>query len=565
MTDKNLISKRWRVILALGLLSSWYFAATLPYLEDFPLLDWPQMGILAPAHKLASEGVYGNNLFAGYHRSEQRNYEFMPAYPLLVALSFKLFGFGVWQARLVSVLCGWLALMLMFQLGRLLYGVRVGLLAATLLATLRLGLIPGTSGVAVIDFARVIRYDIMVPVFVLAACCCFVWALQRSEIGNDKQALRWVSAGYLASGLLAGLATLTHVYGAFVVPLLGAVLLWHRGLRVMRCSAPYLIACGFGLGLMPWVAYVLQDFEAYVGQMSRHHGRFGLFDPSFYWHNFQREAWRYAAWSGGSLEAAFLRPRVGIWLVLILVPTSSFILWRRIHDKGLNGTLEASQRAADRFLFLAFPVLELCLALVIALKRYYYTILIWPFLALQLAFLADWLWRQPRWRGRAARIVAPIVLVLLFLESGVGLVAVRNVASATTPYEEMCEAIATALPAGNRGLISQPYWLGLTGRGYDDLRSLNLVFLYPPSMPIEEVMARLAPDWVVIEGYYFERDATDPRASPGNIGVRQRFLELGAYLATQCSREEVGHPSPDYGTIEVYDCRSTTRRFVLDT
>lgn len=564
------IPKRWRAPLFLGLLSGWYFGATLPYLGDYPLLDWPQMGIVAPAHKLANEGVYGNDLFAGYHRSELRNYEYMPAYPLLVALSFKLFGLGVLQARLVSVLCGWLALMLTFQLGRMLFGVRVGLLAATLLATLRLGLVPGTSGVALIDFARVVRYDILVPVFVLASCCCFVWAVRNSEGGMSPgrasagdtparhTAASYASAGFVFAGGLAGLATLAHIYGAFLGVLLIAALWWHRGWRVVRTLAPYLITCGFGLALLPWIAYLLQDPEAYVGQMSRHQGRFGLLDLSFYWHNLQREVWRYAAWSGGSLEAAFLRPRIGIWLVLLLMPASSFVLWQRIQGKSQIRTLDVTWQFADRFLLLAFPVLELCLALVVALKRYYYTILVWPFIALQLAFLADWLCRRAGWRGRAARIALPAVLALVVFESSVGLASMRQIASGTTRYMELSEAISTALPPGQRGLISQPFWLGLTRHGHRDLRSINLLFLDPPTTSVADSMARLAPDWVVIEGYYFERDATDPRASPGNVGVRQRFLEFGSYLVAHCSRTEVQHPSPDYGTIEVYDCRSAT-------
>ncbi|MEM7583769.1 MAG: glycosyltransferase family 39 protein [Acidobacteriota bacterium] len=557
-TRKPSRSQLWPA-LALGLLSLGYFAATLPYLGDYPLLDWPQMGIAAPAHKLAAEGVYGNDLFAGYHRSEQRNYEYMPAYPLLVALSYKLFGLGVWQARLVSVLCGWLALLLTFQLGRLLYGVRAGVLAATLLATLRLGLIPGTTGVAVIDFARVIRYDILVPVFVLASCCCLVWAVQKSTVQESAvqrsselglTALTTPMLGYLASGLLAGLAALAHVYGAFVLVPLAGVLFWHHGLRMFRSLPVYLLAAGFVLALLPWIGYVLQDPEAYAGQMSRHQGRFDLLDPSFYWHNLQREVWRYAAWSGGSLEAAFLQPRVGIWLVLLLVPVSSFLLWRRT----TVGEQQAARVFSDRFLLLALPSLALCLALLVALKRYYYTILVWPFLALQLAFLADRMWRG----GRAMRYLVGVVLVLLLAESGAGVLAMHQKARSVTRYEAISSAIAAELPAGGKGLISQPYWLGLTRHGYRDLRSVNLVFLQPPSTPVAEIMRQLAPDWVVIESYYFERDATDPRASPGNEPVRRRFLELGEYLASQCRGRRVEPPSPDYGSVEVYDCRSAT-------
>src|SRR5690349_396914 len=90
----------------LVLLLGWYGLATLPYLDKYPLVTFDEAGIAAPAYKLASEGIYGNDLYTDYYESETRNYEYMPLYPLLVALSFKLFGGGVVQARLVSVLGG---------------------------------------------------------------------------------------------------------------------------------------------------------------------------------------------------------------------------------------------------------------------------------------------------------------------------------------------------------------------------------------------------------------------------------------------------------------------------
>src|SRR5437867_12626523 len=119
-----------QVAILLVLLIGWYSLATLPYLGDFPLLEWAQMGIAAPAYKLATQGVYGNDLFSGFYRTETYNYEYMPLYPLLVALSFKILGLGVWQARIVSVLCGLATLVLTFWLGRQLYDSTVGLVAA---------------------------------------------------------------------------------------------------------------------------------------------------------------------------------------------------------------------------------------------------------------------------------------------------------------------------------------------------------------------------------------------------------------------------------------------------
>ena len=74
------VRSRW-VSLAFAILVCWYGLATLPYLADFPILDWAQNGIAAPAYKLATTGVYGNDLFTGFYHTETYNYEYMPLYP----------------------------------------------------------------------------------------------------------------------------------------------------------------------------------------------------------------------------------------------------------------------------------------------------------------------------------------------------------------------------------------------------------------------------------------------------------------------------------------------------
>ncbi|MFN8567222.1 MAG: glycosyltransferase family 39 protein [Kouleothrix sp.] len=115
---------------------------------------------------------------------------------------------GVWPARLVAVLCGAATLLLTYALGRRLFGGGVAALAAWLLIGLRLAYEHDASGVPLLDLARIARYDMAVPPLVLAALLCLVWAEQRGA-----------SWRYVLSGALAGLATLAHLYGGFVLPI----------------------------------------------------------------------------------------------------------------------------------------------------------------------------------------------------------------------------------------------------------------------------------------------------------------------------------------------------------
>jgi 4-amino-4-deoxy-L-arabinose transferase-like glycosyltransferase len=526
-----------RVPLVLALLTAWYLAATLTHLDDFPLLDWPQMGIVAPAAKLAEEGVYGNDLFEGFHGSESRNYEYMPAYPVLVAGAFKLFGTGVVQARLVSVLCGWLVVLLTFQLGRRLQGPAVGLIAAALLCLLRLGLQPGSSGVPLLDFARVIRYDVLVPVGVLAAALCF---LDGEERRGRARAL-----ALLAAGAFAGLATLAHVYGVFVLAVFAAALLWQRGWRTLREAPLYLLAAGWLLAMLPWFLYVLQDPAAYAGQMSRHEGRFDFFSLEFYGDNLVREPWRYTQWLKGGIPETLLRP--GIWLPILGLPAALALLWRRARGCEMK----------DRLLLLSLPVLALCLGLFLFMKRYAYTVLVLPFLALWLAAaIVDlWRWTAGRRGWRTAVVAAGI---LMALETTFSLARTLRTAAASTDYLELCAEIARPIPPGSHLLVSQPYWLGLDKAGSFEMRSVNLVFLLARTTTVDEALERLDPDGVVIESYFFDPSSDDPRGPPPDSESKYTFLEIAVWLDRHCGVTREIEDS-GYGEVLTYLCNQGDR------
>ena len=492
------------------------------------------MGIAAPAHKLATEGVYGNDLYRGFYRTEALNYEYMPLYPLLVAASYKVFGLGVWQARLVSMLCGLATILLTFQLGRTLYHAAFGLTAAAALCLMSLGVDPYMSGIPLLDLARVIRYDILVPVFVLGACLVFCWAENHDQ-----------KIGYLGAGFLVGLATLTHLYGAFILLPFAVLLLWQNGWRVILKPALYLLGLAWILCLVPWLLYVGIDPAAYEGQMLRHAERFHLFDPGFLLWNLTHEHWRYLTWVGGSFHQPILWPRLGIWLLPIALTTTTILLWRKRRTSQL----------ADRFILVTLPVLALALALLLNLKRYPYLILILPFMALQVANAMTAWWRHGRLRWLLGLLVAG-----LMIESGSNVVHNLQVARSTTDYQRLTAAIAAEIPADARLLIAQTYWLGLAD--YDTL-SLNLPFVlsdphyryrFPDTPSMEAVMQEIDPDYIVIEHYFLDEYFRDPN-SWLNPEVVRRWERFNAYFTTAC-RVVATFPAADYGQTDLFQCQT---------
>ena len=537
------LNPRWFMALALALLSAWYGLATLPYLADFPLIDWAQPMIAAPAYQLAEQGVYGSEMFTGFYRAEIRNYDHMPLYPLFLSAAFKGAGLGVWQARWVSVMAGWVTLALTFRLGRQMYGPEVGLLAAAALCmaqlarpnfeeVLRLGYQLTQSGIPLLDFARVIRFDVMVPLWVTAAGLCF----HRAAAGARQR-------DYFLAGVFSGLATLTHLYGAFIVPVFTVTLIWHEGWRVLRRPAPYLILLGWALALMPYVLYVLQDWPAYRGQMLRHEGRFDLLTLAFYWDSLLHEPWRYLAWLGGSFRRPVLWPRVSFWLVILGIPLAIALFWHRLRQRP---------SLADRLMVIALPGLAGLLALLVNLKRYPYTALLLPFLALHLSFVIVTLWRAAR---RWGRWLIALILAAALVEGALGIWGSWQMARQTTPYARLTQALRGLIPSGARVLASHVAWFALADY---EFRSANLAFILAdrrygldPVPSLEQVVQRIDPDYIVMEQRLLKK-YLDPASLPDDF-IANLLRAFDEYLQRHCRAVTV-IAAPDYGDIGIYHC-----------
>ena len=529
----------------------WYLAATLPYLEDFPLMEWAQPMIAAPAWKLASEGVYGSDLFRGFYNADVHNYDHLPVYPLFVSLSFKLFGLGIWQARLVSVIAGLVTIWLTYLLGKTLYDEPTGLLAAALLCFLRLSLPNDTdlynlgyqmnaSGIPLLDFARVIRFDGMVPMWVVGAVLTFVRARQSS-------ATHFGSGWHLLTGVLTGLAMLTHIYGAFVLPVFVILLIWEDGWATLRRRPMYLILAGFFAALLPYLIYVFQDLPGYLGQSLRHEARFDFLNPNFYWDSLIHEPWRYLSWLGGSFRQAVLWPRVGLWVAVLGLPLANVWLFRRVRQ---------SSTLADRPLLVALRTMMGLLALLINLKRYPYTALILPFLSLQLAWAGITLWRRNTSR-RWVRILLVGILAATLIEGGIGVWGSFQLAREGTSHAALTRAVRAVIPPDARVLASHLVWFAL--HDYD-LYSVNLAFVLSdpqygsnPAPSMAQVIDQIGPEYIVMENRLLKKYLEHPETLPGER--QENYLqELDQYIQTFCPEVVLNFPAEDYGDVVVYRC-----------
>ncbi|MBV9325790.1 MAG: glycosyltransferase family 39 protein, partial [Chloroflexi bacterium] len=380
----------WPWLLAISVLVV-FLVTGLRHLDSVPQVYEDEPWQASVGYKLATQGVFGSDLFAGFFDMDQRYYGFMPLHPLLLAVTFRAIGLGLAQARLETVLLTALTLVLTFALGARLFNAWVGAVAVALLVLVRwTGLTyVQLTGIPLVDFARIARYDPLVPAIGLAALHVYISARQSRRT--------WLC---LAAGVLAGLCGLAHVYGLFWVPALVLLALWDGQRRLAA-----LVVVGAVLPWVPYAAYVLTDLPDWRGQTAIYAQRFELLSPAWYLANLVQEYHRYGPGLGPPGAGWLLRP--GVWLVGVALPLSVIGLARRAL------ACDAAARAIVVPAVL-FPVL---FALSITLKLVNYTLIELPIFAVAIAWGLLSVWRRNTW----SRALLGVVGALVVLEGGVAL------------------------------------------------------------------------------------------------------------------------------------------------
>ncbi|MFA5927983.1 MAG: glycosyltransferase family 39 protein [Candidatus Margulisiibacteriota bacterium] len=167
---------------------------------DIPFVRCDEGWITQAPYMLATTGRFASPMFRGYYNNENKFTQHLPFYYLFVALSFKFFGYGILQGRLVSLFFCLLVLSFTFLIGKLLIPDKKtywGLPVLLLLTTPYYFVI-----------SRTIRPEIAVAFFVLLS---YFLLLQYYKFRKYKS-----NIVLLFAGLISGLALVSHVPGVFV-------------------------------------------------------------------------------------------------------------------------------------------------------------------------------------------------------------------------------------------------------------------------------------------------------------------------------------------------------------
>jgi 4-amino-4-deoxy-L-arabinose transferase-like glycosyltransferase len=412
-----------------------YLHNTLPYLTMLPRINVDEPWLIERAYQLATTGAPSQPMFL-----LDEGFLLQPGYSLLLAPWIELFGVGLFQARVLAVLCGLGTLLAIYSLGRQLFGSAVGIVAALLLA----------SDSNMLGVVRMARTDAPAVFFVTVGLALGL----RGLLGS-----RALTAFF--GGLATGFAVLCHANSYWVgLIVLGWYLLAY-GWRLVLVPSAYAYGAGVLLLLGPYLAIIATNLQEFRDQLERFAiERVPGLSPATIWFHVSQEPIRYRDWYFGLITQELASP------ILITFQVSAgcgvaYLLWRLWNTRGERPRASPERLAAiltfgSIAIFAAFipnkalvymPNLLVGLAIVAAL------VLVRALQSVPVAFT----------RLRAELHPAVAAFVVLFALAGVWVYRDWYAAMQATelrPYEETDAIIADLVPPGAKYLVASPtFWL----------------------------------------------------------------------------------------------------------
>ena len=438
---------------------------------------------------------------------------------LSTSVSFRLFGFGLFQGRLVSLIWGGLLLWVTFLAGRRLYGPAAGAFAALVLAVSQPFLVS----------SHMVRPDVVVAALVVAALYC---ALRGLQDGGRP----W----HLLAGLALGLSFDVHPNTLAFMPMVGLCYLLRFGRRVLAAPESWLFGAGIligglyyaGVRIVPDPRHYAEAFGYWVG-VDKRPPILALGPVAAV----QAELWRWNQYFAGRL----------VELALVAVGVGA-ALWRVARTRQLDPVLGGVVAA-----FAVFVVL-------VSSKSEFYAILFLPLLALLVGAAVAELGHSPQAFGFAPagllegaapgqRVVAAALAVVLAVaamgfEDNFRDVIEAESSSRDRDYAALTTQLQGYVPPGSRVVAPPVFWIGLAEPPY----YVDYVDFYvwerlrrERSVSWPEFLRDVDPDYVIL----------DSKAKSDVTNRARNFMEDNAELVAQVTRKP-------YGDVQVWKMRDAT-------
>ena len=521
-----------------------FFLVNLIGLERVPFANADEAWIAEPGLRFWERGALVSELHAGFFGTERHYLLHAPLFSLIVGWVIWTFGSGIVQVRVVSLAMAALTAAFTYRLGRTLLSPRHGLLAALLLTWCRTGPYQWEarpSGIVLVDFGRLARYDVAVPFFGLIGVLLTVpWLLRIADGASPSRCPRM---RLLLAGACAGMATACHPMGLIYVVTLVVVCCVAMGPRAARRAAAIAssawLLLGVGLAMLPWILFAYAGWEDAVGQQRLVQHRWNLADPRFYAWNVVLE-WRRYISVGRGLQFGI----PGAWLLAFCSVTGAAALafgpWRT----------DMRQRVIGAALVTGFALLTLGERD----KFFFYLAALWPWIAVTVAI---GIMVAVRSTSRIVRIGAFTLLALGCVDGVRAEVQLARQAAARTSFAAMCDRLASHLPRDARVASLPTWWLGLAPR-VREYRSLIVPMFFlrshladPAGPTFTDRLVALEADVVLLDQAMIDYIRGPRAAGVQGSGVRNPGAEdLERFLAARTVRR-VDVADASYGRFEI--------------
>jgi hypothetical protein len=523
-----------------------FFLVNLIGLDRVPFANADEAWIAEPGLRFWESGAFVSQLHAGFFGTERHYALHAPLFSLIVGWVVWIFGQGIVQVRLVSLAMAATTAACTYALGRSLLSARHGLLAVLLLTWCRTGPYQWEarqSGIVLVDFGRLARYDIAVPFFgMIGVLLILPWLLRNGTAPRVRAArLRFVLAGGCA-----GLAVASHPMGLICLATLAAACLVRvraRGERLTEAMAPVAwISLGVGLATLPYILFLYAGWHDVVAQQQQFHARrWTLGDPWFYAWNVLLE-WRRYISVGRGLQFGI----PGAWL-LVLCSTAgaaALVFGDRRHELRLRVIRAA---LLTGFLLLTLGERD---------KFFFYLAALWPWIALAVAM---GIVAAIQSSSRIVRIGAIVLLTLGCLDGVRAEVELARQAAARTPFAQVCQRLTAHLPRDARVLALPTWWFGISPH-VRDYRSLTVPMFFlslpdPTGSTFTDRLVAIDADVLLFDQAMIDY-VRGPRAAwaPGPGARNPGAEELERFVATHSVRQ-VDVVDPSYGRFEIHYLR----------
>ncbi|HEX6717754.1 MAG TPA: hypothetical protein VF088_11625 [Pyrinomonadaceae bacterium] len=378
------------LIIGLGILAIYLALTVGTALTEIPGTD---EGFFAnPAFNLLTKGSLSTTVLetfaTPFKGMDRHTYWIMPLQPLALSFWYRVFGFGVFSTRSLSIVWGLVALVSWFIIVRSLFKrTSLALIVLALLSCDYIFIVCASSG----------RMDMMSAALGFAGFATYLRLRERS--------LTWA---VLISQSLIVLSGLTHPMG--LLPFFGLLFLslyFDRKRLQFKHVAIALIP--YAIGGVAWGSYILQDRQSFFSQ-------------------FFANASMGSDENTGSRFVGLFSPLTGLKLELTQRYFANFgfarrdpsasrikILFLVLYVAGILGSVlirEIRRTANYKILLGMTAIYFLGLTIIDSQKNYYYLIHIVPFYLTMCALFISWCWARPGLLGKTAVLgLSAIVLV----------------------------------------------------------------------------------------------------------------------------------------------------------